>query len=244
MEAATDQNSLDLDSTVRNFKTRESGVLDSLDSIYGRRFDSIVDYRNSVWQRLCKQFFSRYVTPKDVVLDLGCGYGEFINNIPAKRKLAMDLNPNVPGRLVSGVECLMQDCSETWAIPDGTLDVVFTSNFFEHLPTKQALSATLKEAGRALKPGGLLIALGPNIRYLNGQYWDFYDHYLALSDLSMAEALEINGFNVKERIDRFLPYTMAERQPPLIFLSIYLRFPMLWKFFGKQFLVVAEATGQ
>lgn len=156
----------------------------------------------------------------------------------------MDLNPNVPGRLAPNVECLMQDCSATWAIPDGTLDVVFTSNFFEHLPTKQALSATLKQAGRALKPGGLLIALGPNIRFLHGQYWDFYDHYLALSDLSMAEALEINGFKVKERVARFLPYTMAERQPPLVCLSMYLKFPILWKFFGKQFLVVAESTGR
>lgn len=221
---------------------QELNVQDPLDSIYGRRFDAIADYRNSVWQRLCKEFFSRYVKPNDVVLDLGCGYGEFINNIPARKKFAMDLNPNVPGRLVSNVECLMQDCSDTWSIPDQTLDVVFTSNFFEHLPTKQALSATLKEARRALKPGGLLIALGPNIRYLNGQYWDFYDHYLALSDLSMAEALEINGFRVKERIARFLPFTMADRQPPLGFLSIYLRFPMLWRFFGKQFLVIAEAT--
>jgi SAM-dependent methyltransferase len=230
--------------TADDLKVQDLKAQDPLDSIYGRRFDSIADYRNSVWQRLCKDFFSRYVKPGDVVLDLGCGYGEFINNIPARKKFAMDLNPNVPGRLLSDVECLMQDCSEVWAIPDRTLDVVFTSNFFEHLPTKQALSSTLKEAGRALKPGGLLIALGPNIRYLNGQYWDFYDHYLALSDLSMAEALEINGFRVKERIDRFLPYTMAERQPPLIFLSIYLRFPMLWRFFGKQFLVVAEAVGQ
>jgi SAM-dependent methyltransferase len=216
-------------------------VQDPLDSIYGRRFDAIADYRNAVWQRLCKEFFSRYVKPEDTVLDLGCGYGEFINNIPARKKFAMDLNPNVPGRLVSSVECLMQDCSDRWAIPDRTLDVVFTSNFFEHLPTKQALSATLKEACRALKPGGLLIALGPNIRYLHGQYWDFYDHYLALSDLSMAEGLEINGFKVVERIPRFLPFTMAERQPPLFFLSMYLKLPMAWRFFGKQFLVVAKA---
>jgi SAM-dependent methyltransferase len=211
-----------------------------LDTIYGRRFDTITNYRNAVWQILCRDFFSHFIKPHHTVLDLGCGYGEFINNIEAQKKFAMDLNPNMPSRLRPDIECLLQDCSKPWPITDKSLDVVFSSNFFEHLPDKFTLNQTLQHAHQALKPGGILIALGPNIRYLNGQYWDFYDHYLPLSDLSMAEGLEINGFKVTKRLDRFLPYTMAEKQPPLVFLKTYLRLPMIWSWFGKQFLVVGR----
>ena len=32
-----------------------------------------------MWQALWRYFFSKRVTPDDCVLDIGCGYGEFIN---------------------------------------------------------------------------------------------------------------------------------------------------------------------
>ena len=95
-------------------------------------------------------------------MDLGCGYCEFINNVRAGRKFAMDLNPEASKRAAAGITVFQQDCSENWPVPARSLDVVFTSNFFEHLPTKAHLERTLVEAYQALKPGGCLIALGPN----------------------------------------------------------------------------------
>ena len=121
------------------------------------------------------------------------------------------------------------------------MDVVFTSNFFEHLETKQDLRNTLLEARRCLRPGGRLIAMGPNIRYTGGAYWDFFDHYLPLTELSLAEVLREVGFEVEEQVARFLPYSMSQgAQKPVWTLRLYLRLPFLWPLFGKQFLLVAK----
>jgi SAM-dependent methyltransferase len=152
----------------------------------------------------------------------------------------MDLNPDVPRRLVPGVKCLLQDCSTEWPLADRSLDLVFTSNFFEHLPDKAALGRTLDQIRRCLKPGGHLVALGPNIKYLPGAYWDFWDHYLPLTELSLSEALANRSFQIEECLPRFLPYTMAAGpRYPLFFLELYLSLPPAWRFFGKQFLVTA-----
>ena len=51
------------------------------------------EYRNDVWKVLVNQFFGKWINPDDTILDLGCGYGEFINHTNAKVKHAMDLNP-------------------------------------------------------------------------------------------------------------------------------------------------------
>ena len=73
-----------------------------------------------------------------------------------------------------------------------------------------------------------------------GTYWDFFDHYLALTERSLTEVLEKVGFEVEQQIDRFLPYSMSQGStPPLWMLRLYLHFPLLWKWKGKQFLVVA-----
>lgn len=212
-----------------------------LQRIYGLRFDHRLAYRNSVWKVLIRDKFQQYVRPDSVVLDLGCGYGEFINNIHCAKKYAMDLNPEARKRLNADVELLEQDCSTPWPLAENTLDVVFTSNFFEHLPSKAALKSTLEEAYRCLKPGGLLVAMGPNVRYLSGSYWDFWDHHLALTDLSLGEGLENCGFTIAESVARFLPYTMVNaREYPVFFISAYLRFPLAWKFMGRQFLIAAR----
>jgi SAM-dependent methyltransferase len=121
------------------------------------------------------------------------------------------------------------------------LDLVFTSNFFEHLPSKEALTDTLEQAKRCLRPKGRLIAMGPNIRFVGGAYWDFWDHHLPLTDHSLAEALRVRGFEIERVVDRFLPYTMVNTRPaPPLLVYLYLKTPFAWRVFGKQFLIVAR----
>jgi SAM-dependent methyltransferase len=212
-----------------------------LSKIYHRRFVRTAAYRNKVWQVLARGFFSRWVAADATVLDLGCGYGEFINNIVAGKKLAMDLNPDAPAHLAAGVQFLHQDCSDPWPLPDASLDVVFTSNFFEHLPDKECLNRTLRQALRCLKPGGRLLAIGPNVKYLHGEYWDFYDHHIYLTETSLGEAMEIEGYQIDIITPRFLPFTMvAAPEYPMLFVRLYIALPWLWWINGRQFLVVAR----
>jgi SAM-dependent methyltransferase len=209
--------------------------------LYAQRFTAIARYRKNIWQILTRSFFQQYISPTARILDVGCGYGEFINQIEAAQKFAIDLNPSATQHLLPDVRFFLQDCSATWPLPDASLDAIFSSNFFEHLPDKASLSATLKEAYRCLVPGGRIIAMGPNIRYIPGLYWDFWDHSLCLTEHSLAEGMRSIGFKIHLQIPRFLPYTMADgRQYPLLLLKLYLRLPLLWRVFGKQFIVIAQ----
>ncbi len=222
--------------TTGSFKTPSE-----LQSIYQQRFDQKTAYRNRLWQILVQDYFQRMIPADAAVLDLGAGYGEFINHIRCRERYAMDLNPATADRVAPEVKMIAQDCSAPWALPPGSLDVVFTSNFFEHLPDKHALRETIIQAHRCLRPGGRLIALGPNIRYVPGEYWDFWDHFLCLTERSLGEALENNGFRVTRSIARFLPYSSVGRPDfPSWVIRGYLALPFAWRFFGRQFLVVAE----
>lgn len=212
-----------------------------LSKIYHRRFARTMAYRNRVWEVLTRVFFSRWIAPDATVLDLGCGYGEFINNIAAGEKLAMDLNPDAQRHINPGTRFLLQDCAAQWPLPDSSLDVVFSSNFFEHLPDKERLNLTLREVLRCMKPGGRLIAVGPNIKFLHGIYWDFYDHHIYLTEASLGEALEIEGFRIEHIVPKFLPFTMVKApQYPMFFVRLYIAFPWVWRILGKQFLVIAQ----
>ncbi len=219
-------------------------VGDDPQRIYRARFKGKLAYRDKVWSVLSRDYFQCYIRPGGAVLDLGAGYGEFINHIVCGKKYAMDLNSDTASRVDSDVEMFSQDCSKPWPLPDNSLDAVFTSNFFEHLPDKQALTRTLGEARRCLKPDGRLIAMGPNIKYVPGTYWDFWDHHVPLTEQSLAEALTLGGFRIEKCIDKFLPFTMTNGpQYPIFFLAAYLRFPLAWRIFGKQFLVIGKKNG-
>ena len=210
-----------------------------LDAIYKARFKDQEIYRRRVWAVLTK-YFGQWIPSDGAVLDLGCGYCEFINQAQCAAKFAMDLNPEARKRASPEVQVLEQDCSLPWSIPDGRLTTVFTSNFLEHLPTKAHVEETLLHAYRALRVGGRLIAMGPNIKCIPGAYWDFFDHYVALTELSMKEILTKCGFDVELCLERFLPYSMSQgRTYPIWMLQSYLAVPALWPAFGKQFLLIA-----
>lgn len=212
-----------------------------LQRIYCARFARNLAYRRKIWGVLVESFFQKYIDAQAVVLDLGCGYGEFINTVRCGKKFAIDLNPDAPKYLDSTVQFLEQDCSARWQLEDSSLHVVFTSNFFEHLGDKAALGQTLDEVFRCLVPGGKIIAMGPNIKYLPGKYWEFWDHHLPLTEKSLGEGLSSRGFQITKCVAKFLPFTMVDqREYPAVFLKLYLLFPLAWQILGKQFLLIAS----
>lgn len=216
---------------------------EELSRTYSIRFQGLEEYRNKVWKILVENFFGKWIPADSRVLDLGCGYGEFINNVSANERHAMDLNPEASDRLGPNIQFHQQDCSEPWSIEENSLDLVFTSNFFEHLPNKQILSQTIRHIHRHLKPNGRLIMLGPNIAALKGNYWDFWDHHVPLSDQSACELLELHGFAIEKSIRRFLPYNMVRiRKRPLALVKLYIRLPFIWRFFGAQFLIISQKS--
>lgn len=214
---------------------------DLLRRVYDRRFaEDRRGAKERVWRTLVERYFQRWVEPGHAVLDLGCGFGEFLNHVRCARRIGIDLNPDSRKHLDAGVEFNCGDVCDLSFLPERSIDRVFTSNLMEHLGNKENVELMLREAHRVLKPGGELGALGPNLRFLPTAYWDFWDHTVPITDRSLVEILEVLGFRTVECIPRFLPYTTRSGVPqtPAI-VRAYLATPFLWPLFGRQFFIRA-----
>lgn len=221
----------------------DSSAHDDLEAIYRNRFDDReLANKRTLWGVLVRDFFQKYVPTDGTVVDLGAGNCEFINAVRARRRIAVDLNPASVEFADPGVEVLSTRSDQMSALAEDSVETVFTSNFFEHLPTKADLMLTLNECRRVTRPGGLIVVLMPNIRYLPGRYWDYLDHHLPLTHLSLAEALELSGYDVVEQVGKFLPYTVKDARFEVrpFMVRAYLRMPFAWRLLGRQMLVVGR----
>ncbi len=216
-----------------------------LDVLYSHRFDDVDEaWKRQVWRVLWERVFSRLIGPEDVLVDVGGGYCEFANAATARRRIVVDMNPRTHEYADAGVEVRVTSAEKMEFLRDGEADVAFSSNFFEHLPDKATLVRTLQEIHRVLKPGGRLIAVGPNVRLMPTLYWDYFDHHIPLSDRSMCELLAMCGFHPEQVDPRFIPATVKSRLPrwPVLVEAYLALRPLSSLLFGRQFLVVARSV--
>jgi SAM-dependent methyltransferase len=217
--------------------------MQEVSKLYEKRFGENLRKRNEIWKVLCESFFQRYVGESDVVLDVGAGYCEFINNIKCGKKFAVDLNEDTKKAASPDVTVFADSSVDMSSLENSSVDVVFMSNFLEHLRTREDILRTLREINRILRADGRILVLQPNIRFAYKEYWDFFDHHIPISDKSLAEALQIERFDIEKVIPRFLPYTTKSAIPQSTFLiKLYLKLPVAWKIMGKQAFVVARKT--
>jgi SAM-dependent methyltransferase len=194
--------------------------------------------RDVLWQTLWRAFFRHRVPDCACVLDLGSGYGQFINNVVARRRIAIDAWRGFSAHLAPGVEAITGDVTDLSMIEDGAVDYAFASNLFEHLSQAQ-LAMVLAALRKKLSPGGTLTILQPNYRFAFREYFDDYTHVAVWSHVSLADFVVANGFEIIELRPRFLPLTIKSRLPVWPFLiRAYLALPV--KPLGKQMLLVAR----
>lgn len=220
------------------------GMSESLDDVYERRFDDAdAVEKHAIW-RVIARHLERYIDEGSTVLDLACDRGYFIENITARERWATDIR-DVSQHLSREIRFVQGDgLTLDRVLPLGSFDVVFTSNYLEHLSTGDEVVEQLRVVRDLLRPGGRAIVLQPNARLLGGAYWDFIDHKVALTERSLAEAAELAGLRTAKIIKRFPPYTTKSRLPksPVLVRS-YLACRPLWYLLGKQTLYVAERRG-
>ena len=123
------------------------GIAGELDRLYNNRFPAGERAaRARLWKLLCQAFFDRYVPSDGTVLDLGAGYCDFINNVRAARRIALDLNPDCTVAAAPEVQVHQLSLDRLGeVVADGSIDLAFASNVFEHL---RAPTRCWKSSGR------------------------------------------------------------------------------------------------
>ena len=212
--------------------------------LYDTRFNQYERIRRKLlWQVLCHDFIQKFVKESDVVVDVGAGQCEFINNINCRKKIAVDINKDIKKYADRKVKVIISSVKHLKNLfPKESIDVIFMSNLLEHLDSKEEVFRLLLEANYVLKKKGRLLLMQPDISLVVNSYWDFFDHKVPLTYASITEVLLADKYIIHTVVHPFLPYSTKIRFLPLwpLLLKTYLKIRPLHYIFGKQFFICAE----
>ena len=198
--------------------------------------------REILWRTLVRYYFQSQIPQNHCVLELGAGYGHFINNIRAARRIAQDRWPEFSKHLDTDVESHVGPVDDLSFLDDRSIDFAFASNLFEHV-SQDAFASVLNQLRQKLKPGGTITLLQPNYRYAFRDYFDDYTHTTVYSHISICDFLEAHSYQVIACKPRFLPLTLKSRLKVSPFLiRMYLLSPV--KPLGKQMLIRARPLSE
>ncbi|MCL4684564.1 class I SAM-dependent methyltransferase [Myxococcota bacterium] len=193
--------------------------------------------RRAVWRAIVR-YVTRDAEDVGTLVELGAGYCDFVNQFPARRKIAFDLNPEMRRWADPDVELRVESAIALPGVADRSVDLVFASNFLEHL--QEAELATLLPRVRAvLSARGRLILIQPNHRRCAEHYFDDPTHVTIFDDQNIAGWLSRFGLRVVHLDPGLLPFSMNSRLPKSeLMTSLYLRSPL--RPLAAQMYVVAE----
>lgn len=207
------------------------------ESYYSSRYKAS-DSRAMVWREIIK-VTCRYWPQSPDILELGPGYGDFINQVSANQKTAIDISSHSKNYVASEVRFIHGDCADLSMIAAHSMDLVFASNLLEHLERSRIIQC-LQAVMRVLKPGGKLVLIQPNFRYCYDRFFDDYTHITPMTDKGLCGLLLSEGYHLEESIPRFMPLSMQTSKwiPRYRWLvRLYLRLP--YRPLAGQMLLVA-----
>jgi len=196
--------------------------------------------REVLWRTLYRWYFARLIAPTDCVLELGAGYCYFINEVLAKRKIAIDSWNEFVNYLNPGIESRVSDVTDLSFLESSSVNFVFASNLFEHI-SQEDFASVLLQLKNILARDGTINILQPNYYYSYREYFDDYTHRTVYTHTSISDFLRAHGYEVIDCHPRFLPLTVKSRLPVSpVLIRLYLSLP--WKPLGKQMFIRARVN--
>ena len=181
------------------------------------------------WRALVKYYFQHLIPVNSRVLELGAGYCDFINNVEASSKFAVDVWEGITRYAGKDVTTIVGSAENLQQLVSGQFDIIFASNFLEHFSV-EAITLLLDDIKIALSPGGKLMLVQTNYRLDPGRYFDDYTHISIWTDSSLHDFLEAMGFKVEIFLPKFLPLTVKSKFPVHRWLIwMYLKIPIKFK---------------
>jgi SAM-dependent methyltransferase len=138
------------------------------------------------------------------VLDVGCGSGEFLQRMRTRGWDVVGVEPDpVAAARARSAELDVRDGSlADAAFADDTFDAIVLSHVIEHVHDPIAL---LRECGRVLRPGGVLLIMTPNLERIGhrrfGADWRGLEpprHLHLFSSRSLSTSVRLAGLDLAE----------------------------------------------
>lgn len=188
-----------------------------------------------LWKALYEYHLKDYIKEDYCVLELGAGFGYFINNVQCRKRIAVDIWEEFQTYLDSSIVSKVCNIAELDFIENNSVDFVFASNVFEHV-SKLELIRCLNTLKKKLKDGGTLNIIQPNFKYAFKEYFDDFTHETIYTDIGLSDLLESQGYIIIEKYPKYLPFKINSKTPSIpILIKLYLKLPI--KPFGKQMFI-------
>ena len=150
-------------------------MADYLKVVYGEGVRPYTEYP----AKLVTHLFERFEMKSGMkILEPGCGRGEFLRVFKGLGMNAVGLDRSEESRELLGEDSIELSVCDVEAdaglpFPDDSFDVIYNKSFMEHLNHPDVF---LREAYRVLKPGGIIITLIPEWKYI---YKSFFLNFMS-----------------------------------------------------------------
>jgi SAM-dependent methyltransferase len=155
---------------------------------------------NTLLHELRTVELGRMVRAERILLSVGCSDRSYFDWIErahghVSEHWGVELYRPRPDDLPDNARWFAASASHMPDIPDGSVDVVFSGQNFEHLQTDD-LVGFLLEARRVLRVGGHVVIDSPNRLATHPLHWRHPEHVVETSPDEAAEVLRLAGFEV------------------------------------------------
>jgi len=210
----------------------------TFNSNYNKTRYNLDSKRSLVW-KVFVPFLQNKFQIQGSVLDVGCGFGDFINNIQVGNRSALDANPEMQQYLDQKVQFKAGYTTDLKTLfKENSFDWIFSSNLLEHL-TREQVTEFFNDCRHLLKDKGSILIFMPNYRLCSNEYFDDYTHITPITDRSISDWLTSCGFQVEFVHPRVMPFSVKDSKLPITSWLIKLWLLSPFKPGGKQMLVRA-----
>ena len=219
-----------------------------LETIYNENTAPFSDYP----KKLISYLFNRFKMSKNQkILELGCGRGEFLNEFV---KCGLEVHgvdiSDYSQKFFSELNFKKVDMeNEKLPYQDNYFDFIYSKSFIEHFYYPEKI---FKEAYRVLKPGGMIITLTPEWKYIYKSFYEDFTHRVPFTKVSLKDIHSMNNFN-SINVESFiqLPILFEKNFISKIYLILstltrilvpdYFRMRNKWIRFSKEIMLLSSA---